>query len=41
MTYPFKFHERIKSLERIGFEFIGHTKYVNERDDHARDSKKI
>lgn len=41
MTYPFKFHERIKSLESIGFKFIGYSKYVDERDDHARDSKEI
>ena len=37
--YPFKYYETIKNLKRIGFEFVGYTKYVDERLHDARDSK--
>ena len=41
MTYPFKYYERIKSLESIGFDFVRYTKFIDERSVNARNSKEV
>ena len=41
MIYPFKYRERVKRLESIGFKFVRYTNYVNERNDNDRNSKEI